>query len=123
MEFLVPHLEKFCNVYSASGQQSLMLRLFSWISVVLKYGKKADRIFLDVYSSKYFYGIVILAIILKALKLDYICVLRGGDLPTRLKKNKILCGMLFGNRKPRIPPPDFMRKMEETETILKRPHV
>lgn len=99
MEFLVPHLEKFCNVYSASGQQSLMLRLFSWISVVLKYGKKADRIFLDVYSSKYFYGIVILAIILKALKLDYICVLRGGDLPTRLKKNKILCGMLFGNRK------------------------
>ena len=110
LEFIVPYFRTFSTVYTASGKSNQFLRLFDWILLILAKGKRVNWILIDVYSSKQFYGVVLLAFVLKVLRLKYTCILRGGDLPRRLKNNPKLSKFVFEGADNIISPSDYLKE-------------
>uniref|UniRef100_UPI0035658B4C glycosyltransferase family 4 protein n=1 Tax=Lutibacter sp. TaxID=1925666 RepID=UPI0035658B4C len=70
---------------------------------VLKH-KKADYILIDTYSTTNFYYAFFIAQLARLLKIAYIPILHGGNLPERLKKSPLLSKYIFKNSYRNISP-------------------
>lgn len=76
---------------------------------VFKNRKRTDLVLIDTYSTQNFYYALWTARLCRALKLPYIPILRGGDLPQRLKNNAAMCKELFGKAHLNIAPSRYIQ--------------
>ena len=83
------------DVYAASSAENKFLRLFDMLFSVFRYSKKVSIVLIDTYSTQNFYFAVIVAKVCRVLKVPYVPILRGGNLPSRLIKNNGLSLELF----------------------------
>lgn len=81
------------QVYYASDKKNQALRLLDMVLSVLRY--KVDVILIDTYSSKAFYFAFICGCMAQAMRIPFIAILRGGDLPSRAKKSRRLISYYF----------------------------
>ena len=72
---------------TASSLQNQILRLFSMLWSIIKYSNRIDYVLIDTYSTKNFYYAFATSQMCRLLKLKYIPVLHGGNLPYRLDKS------------------------------------
>ena len=114
VDFLGDLLAEKYRVFRTSDKVNMLLRLIDWMWSVLKYRKTASWFILDVYSTKNFYGIVIVSLLLQHFRLNYICVLHGGNLEIRLKRSPFLSNVLFNNANRLVAPSKFLKEVFKT---------
>jgi len=74
----------------------------------MQYGKKSDFVIIDTYSTSNFWYAFAISQLSRILKLKYIPILHGGNLPSRLEKNPKLCAMIFNNAYKNVAPSKYL---------------
>jgi glycosyltransferase involved in cell wall biosynthesis len=96
IETLGPLLEhEGFRVKYSSSKKNQWLRLISMLWSVFQY-RKADCVLIDTYSTTNFWYAFLTSQLCRLLRLKYIPILHGGNLPFRLKTNPKMCKMIFG---------------------------
>jgi glycosyltransferase involved in cell wall biosynthesis len=96
------------KVVSASSQTNSVLRLLVMLGQLIVQASKTDVLLIDTYSTSAFWYAYVSSRLAFFLKLDYIPILHGGDLPKRLKSHPQFCQRLFGNAKVNVAPSAYL---------------
>ena len=96
LETLEPLLAEFCKIKTASAKKNQILRAMEMLRFFCVYGIRADKIIIDVFSTRAFYFAYFFSSLSAVLNKRYILILRGGNLPyrytiSRKKMNTMLC--------------------------------
>lgn len=83
------------TVYMASSVTNKYMRFLDMLWKTLKYSRSIQVVLIDTYSTQNFQYAVAIANLCRLLRVPYIPILRGGDLPKRLLKSKLACYKLF----------------------------
>ncbi len=92
-----------------SSKQNIFFRLIDMSISVFKHRNKVDYILIDTFSSLNFYSALITSQISRLFKVKYIPVLRGGNLPHRIEKNKFLSNLIFNNSYINVAPSNYLK--------------
>ena len=96
------------KVRMRSKQTNQLLRLISMLWSILRYARSSEVVLIDTYSTLGFWFAFLSARWCYILKIPYIPILHGGDLPKRLAKNPKLCHQLFNNAKINVAPSSYL---------------
>lgn len=96
LETLEPLLSEFCEIKTASGKKNQILRAMEMFRFYWVYGIRADKIMIDVFSTRAFYFAYFFTSLSAFFDKRYILILHGGNLPyrytiSRKKMNTMLC--------------------------------
>lgn len=108
VEILGNLLNKDFEIVLKSDKKNKLLRLVDMLFSIVKYRKKTKFLLIDTYSTSNFYFAVSGAIVAKAVKVKYIPLLRGGDLPNRIKSSPFLSKLIFSNAYINIAPSNYL---------------
>ena len=109
IETLGPLLESAEMVVKyASSQKNKAIRLFDMLAKTLLFGRKSDYILIDTYSTYNFWYAFSISQLARLLKVNYIPILHGGELPARLRKNRKLSKMIFANSYINVAPSGYL---------------
>ncbi|OYX27786.1 MAG: glycosyl transferase family 1 [Flavobacteriales bacterium 32-35-8] len=103
------------TVYAFSNKTNKLLRFVDMLFAVLKYAKKVDYVLIDTYSTQNFYYAFFISQLCRFLKLKYIPILHGGNLPNRLKSNPALSAAIFSNAYKNVSPSLYITSEFETQ--------
>ena len=92
----------------ASGVKNKFLRLAHMLAATVLYSKKANYVLIDTYSTTNFWYAVSVAKLCSFLKLRYIPILHGGNLPQRYKKSPLNSEKLLKNAHKSVAPSPFL---------------
>ncbi|RZJ29851.1 MAG: glycosyltransferase family 1 protein, partial [Flavobacterium sp.] len=92
----------------ASSKKNKLLRMIDMAWTTFAGRKKIDYVLIDTYSTQNFWYAVLVAWICNRLKLKYIPILHGGNLPSRLRSNPKLCKMVFGSAYKNVAPSGYL---------------
>jgi glycosyltransferase involved in cell wall biosynthesis len=109
------------NIYNTSSISNKFFRLFAMCFDVFRYSKKVKYVLIDTYSTSNFYYALLTSQICRILKLKYLPILHGGNLPNRLKYNPLLSSLIFKNSYQNIAPSDYLKhefKLKGFKVIL-----
>jgi glycosyltransferase involved in cell wall biosynthesis len=115
METLVPKLNGYFQVKAFTKKDNFTLKMFDMIFNFFKYGIRADKIIIDVYSSTYIYGISIIVFLCQLFRKKYILVLHGGNLPNRYNKTPSIIHFLFNKAMFIIAPSQYLKFFFESK--------
>ncbi|MFY7937417.1 MAG: glycosyltransferase family 4 protein [Flavobacterium sp.] len=111
IETLGPQLEgEGYEVYYASSQKRFFFRLLDMMWAVFRYRQQVSYLLIDTYSTKAFWYAFVCSQLARILKIAYIPILHGGNLPHRLQKNPKLCQMVFANAYKNVAPSGYLRQ-------------
>ncbi len=96
------------RVYTASSVTNKYLRFVDMLYKTYSYRNKVNLVLIDTYSTQNFYYALAVGSLCRLLKLPYIPILHGGNLPARLKKNPRLCSFLFNYAKANVVPSEYL---------------
>ncbi|NRD20539.1 glycosyltransferase family 4 protein [Winogradskyella eckloniae] len=97
------------TVFYASSKNNKILRLLDMLSRVLKLKNTIDVVLIDTYSTHNFYYALLVSQLCRVLKIAYIPILHGGNLPSRLKRNPKLSGLIFNYAKHNVAPSLYLK--------------
>lgn len=100
-------------IYYASSVLNKGLRLLDMIWTCLKLSKKVDLVLIDTYSTQNFYYALVISQICRFLNLDYIPILHGGNLTTRLSSHPRWSRLIFKNAKYNVSPSMYLKEAFE----------
>jgi glycosyltransferase involved in cell wall biosynthesis len=95
-------------VVSVSSIQNKIVRLLDMLWSTFKYRNKVDVVLIDTYSTQNFYYAVAIAKLCRSLKIPYLPILHGGNLPQRLVNSPKLSQKLFKGAKTNITPSHYL---------------
>lgn len=110
-------------VFYASNKKSFLLRLLDMMWSVINYRKQVSYLLIDTYSTKAFWYAFLCSQLARFFNIKYIPILHGGDLPNRLKKNPMLCRMLFSNAYKNVAPSGYLKLAFEKEGFKNVIHI
>lgn len=96
------------SVVSYSSQKNSFLRIIDMLLGVLKH-RDASYILIDTYSTSAFWFAFFNSQLARLLKIKYIPILHGGNLPNRLISNPKLCKMFFLNAHVNVSPSEYLK--------------
>lgn len=96
------------DITVSSSLQNKIARMLDMIKTVFLNHRQTKKVMIDTYSTSNFWYAIIIGYSCRFLKLDYIPILRGGNLPYRLKKNPKMCQRFFGNATHNIVPSQYL---------------
>jgi glycosyltransferase involved in cell wall biosynthesis len=89
-------LEGYTMYYSSSKLNKLS-RLADMLTAIWRYRSKVDVVLIDTFSTPAFYFAWLCGLLCSRLNMKYIPILRGGNLPYRMRTSPAKCRQLFGN--------------------------
>ncbi len=96
------------TIIVSSSVKNKVLRMLDMIKTVIFHRNETKTVLIDTYSTiNYWYAIVI-GTLCRLLKLEYIPILRGGNLPYRLKSNPKISKRFFGKAAHNIVPSQYL---------------
>ncbi|WP_313803888.1 glycosyltransferase family 4 protein [Flavobacterium sp.] len=95
-------------VHYSSSKKNLFFRILDMLFNVCKYSRKTDYVLIDTYSTSAFWYAFMVSQLCRVLHVKYIPILRGGDLPNRLKVSPMFCNLLFKNAYKNIAPSHYL---------------
>jgi len=111
IQILGPLLENEGFVmHYASSRANKVLRLLDMVIAVLKLSKKLDMVLIDTYSTQNFYYALVISQMCRFLNIEYIPILHGGNLTSRLKKNPKFSQLIFKNAKHSVSPSMYLKE-------------
>ena len=111
------------GVYYASNKKSFPFRMLDMMWSVVLYRKQVSYILIDTYSTKAFWYAFLCSQLARFFNIKYIPILHGGDLPNRLKKNPMLCRVLFSNAYKNVAPSGYLKQAFEKEGFKNVIHI
>ncbi len=81
---------------------------------VFRYAKLADVVLIDTYSTSNFYYAFLVSQLCRFLKLPYIPILHGGNLPTRLRDSPKLSNLIFKHSRSMVSPSLYLQGQFES---------
>ena len=96
------------KLYFASSKKNKAARMLDMIYKTMLHAKKVDYVLIDTYSTSNFWYAFVISQTCKLLKMKYIPILRGGDLPHRLKNNYYLSKLIFRDAFLNIAPSQYL---------------
>ena len=109
------------TLFYSSDKKNELLRIIDMLLSVFKTRKVADYVLIDTYSKRSFYGTVAVVAMCRMLKKKYILMLRGGNLPNRLKVSPKTSRFVFRKAHKLIAPSRYLQNSfvnNDYETIL-----
>ncbi|WP_034041069.1 glycosyltransferase family 4 protein [Wocania ichthyoenteri] len=111
---LEPLLIRECHkMFSVSSKKNIVFRLIDMLWACIKYRKKVDFVLIDTYSTLNFYYAFFVSQFCRFLKLRYIPILHGGNLPNRLESCPKLSKLIFNNAYKNVAPSLYMQSSFE----------
>ena len=101
--------ENYKIIY-ASDKKNQIIRLCDMIFTTIKNCNNVNQVLIDTYSTSGFIFAFIISQLCRLLKIRYLPILHGGNLPNRLSKNPKLCKMIFDNSYVNIAPSEYLQK-------------
>lgn len=98
------------EMHFASTKRNKALRLLDMFWQTIKLSKKVSHVLIDTYSTQNFYYAVAVAYICRILKVKYVPILRGGNLPERLRTHKNFSKKLFNGAATNVVPSMYLLK-------------
>ncbi|WP_308992633.1 glycosyltransferase family 4 protein [Mariniflexile litorale] len=111
------------SVFTFSNKKIKLLRLFDMLFAILKYAKKVDYVLIDTYSTSNFYYAYLCSQLCRFLKLKYVPILHGGNLPNRLKSSSKLSRAVFKNAHINIAPSVYIQSEFEKHGYSNLVHI
>lgn len=96
------------EVFYASSKKNMVLRMLDMLCKVVQLRNKVDFILIDTYSTISFWYAFLTSQLARLLYVQYVPILHGGNLPSRLKSNPRLCKMLFSNAYKNVAPSGYL---------------
>ena len=97
------------TVFVFSNKRNKVFRLLEMFYAIVKYSNKVDYVLIDTYSTSNFYYAYLCSQLCRLLKLKYIPILHGGNLPYRLKNNPMLSRAIFNYAYKNISPSVYIQ--------------
>jgi glycosyltransferase involved in cell wall biosynthesis len=85
------------EMYYASSYKNKIIRMLDMIFKTIQYSRKVEYVLIDVYSTQNFWFAFISSQLCRILKLKYISILHGGNLPERINNNFFISKLIFNN--------------------------
>ena len=111
------------HVIFTSSKKNQWFRMLDMIRVTLLKARKVDYILIDTYSTSSFWYALVCSQIARVFKVKYVPILRGGDLPNRLKNNPKLCQMVFANAYKNVAPSGYLMQAFENAGFANVIHI
>ena len=96
-------------VIKSSSKVNKLFRLLDMCFSVIKYSNRVDFVLIDTFSTSNFYYALCTSQIARVLKIKYIPILHGGNLPERLDKSKRLSNLIFKNSYKNVAPSNYLK--------------
>jgi glycosyltransferase involved in cell wall biosynthesis len=109
IETLGERLKELFHVKQYSDQRVFLFRILTMFMSVL-FASKNSIVIIDTYSSKAFLFSFTTSLACKIRAIPYITVLRGGNLPERMKTSPGMSRFVFRNSKANISPSNYLKK-------------
>lgn len=97
------------TVKTSSSKKNKLLRLLDMLVSILLNAKSTDYVLIDTYSTQNFYYAYLCSQLCRVLKLKYIPILHGGNLPNRLKNNPKLSEKIFKKAYTNVAPSEYTK--------------
>jgi glycosyltransferase involved in cell wall biosynthesis len=97
------------HVRTASKKSNKIFRLLDMLFCVCKYRNQVDYVLIDTYSTSNFYYAYLCSQLCRLLKLNYVPILHGGNLPNRLKNSPGLSKAIFKSAYINVAPSLFIK--------------
>lgn len=97
------------TVKTASSKTNKVFRLIDMLFHVIKYRKETDYVLIDTYSTSNFYYAFFVSQLCRFIKLKYIPILRGGNLPSRIKSHPKLSKAIFDYAHKNVAPSKYIQ--------------
>jgi glycosyltransferase involved in cell wall biosynthesis len=91
----------------ASSQKNIYFRMIDMLWCIFQ-NRKVDCVLIDTYSTTNFWYAFTTSQLCRLLKLKYIPILHGGNLPFRLKSNPKICNMIFNHSYHNVSPSHYL---------------
>ena len=101
-------LEGF-TIYKSSSKSNKILRLLEMCFAIFHYSTKVNYVLIDTFSTSNFYYALLTSQFCRLFKINYLPILRGGNLPYRLKQNPRLSSLIFNNSYQNIAPSGYLK--------------
>ena len=111
------------TIYYASDKKAFLFRILDMIQAVFRYHNQISYLIIDTYSTKAFWYAFVCSQLARVLKIKYIPILHGGNLPNRLKRNPTLCQMIFANAYKNVAPSAYLKQAFEEEGFTNLVHI
>ena len=96
------------NVIKSSSKRNKIHRLLNMCRTLIKHRKSTTYVLIDTFSTINFYYALITSQLSRILKLRYIPILHGGNLPSRLDRTPIFSKLIFKNAYLNISPSKYL---------------
>lgn len=100
-------------MHYASSKSNKLLRLLDMVWTTLRLFKRLDIVLIDTYSTQNFYYALVISQLCRFLNLDYIPILHGGNLASRLNSHPKWSHLIFDNSKCNVSPSLFLKEVFE----------
>ena len=97
------------SLYYTSDKKHFLFRILAMVLTLFKVSRKVDFVIIDTYSTNAFWYAFICSQLARVLRIQYIPILHGGNLPVRLKKNPYLCQLVFQNAYKNVAPSTYLK--------------
>jgi glycosyltransferase involved in cell wall biosynthesis len=97
------------KMYYASSKSNKILRFLDMFMAVLKYRNQIDYVLIDVYSTMNFLYAFGVSQMCRFMKLKYIPILHGGNLPNRLDQNPKMSQCIFAHAHNNVAPSRYIQ--------------
>ena len=118
LETLEPLLAEFCDIKTASDKKSQFLRFLDMLYHFFKFGGKADKIIIDVYSTNAFHFAYFFSVLSWMLNKKYILFLHGGNLPFRYENSHKRVTFIFSKAYKIIAPSLYLKSYFEEKGFI-----
>ncbi|WP_333808662.1 glycosyltransferase family 4 protein [Flavobacterium sp.] len=106
-----------------SDKKNQLFRLLDMILTTLFKARKVDYVLIDTYSTSSFWYAFFCSQLARLFVVKYIPILRGGNLPSRLKRNPRLCRMIFTHAHKNVAPSGYLKHTFEKEGFTNVVHI
>ena len=98
------------KVRYASSEVNVAKRFFIMVYAIVKYGRQSDFVLIDTYSTLNFYYAFLCAQLCRMIKVAYIPLLHGGNLPKRLENSPVMSRLIFDNAYCNVAPSEYLKR-------------
>jgi glycosyltransferase involved in cell wall biosynthesis len=95
-------------VIKSSSKKNKIVRLIAMCITIIKHRKSVDYILIDTFSTLNFYYALVTSQLARILKLNYIPILHGGNLPSRLDRTPFFSNLIFKNAYLNVSPSKYL---------------
>lgn len=111
------------TLFYASSKRNPLFRLMDMCLSVFRYRGKISLVLIDTYSTSAFWYAFMVSQVCRLLKLRYVPILHGGNLPQRLKDNPYLSKLVFKNAYRNVAPSGYLYSAFESEGYTNLVHI